>query len=203
MPDIVLDTVRLQHCVERWQSGDRDAADELLRAVGNRLEHLTRRMLRGFPNVRSWAETADVLQGSLLRLLNTLRNIRPNSTQHFVSLAALHVRRELFDLARHFANRVDRQGDGGCAGSSARVLARAVDPSSVSVEDLELWSRFHEKVDQLPADEREVVGLRYYHGWTQDQVAELLQVDVRTVRNRWQSACRKLHALLGGQLPSL
>ena len=203
MPDNSLDTVQLQRCVERWQQGERSAVDELLRTIGNQLESLARRMLRGFPRVRSWAETGDVLQGSLLRLLNTLQSLRPHSTQHFFSLAALHVRRELLDLARHFASRGERQVAGDSADGSSAGLAQAADPHSVSAEDLELWCRFHEQVDQLPTEEREVIGLVFYHGWTQVQVAELFQVDVRTVRNRWQSACRKLHTLLDGQLPSL
>src|SRR5262245_36460714 len=75
MADPPLDTLRMHRCVKRWQAGDPEAADDLLRAVGRRLEHLTRKMLRGFPAVQGHAETADVLQGSLLRLLNTLRRV--------------------------------------------------------------------------------------------------------------------------------
>ena len=37
--------------------------------------------------------------------------------------------------------------------------------------------------------DREVVGLLYYQGWTQAEVAELLQIDERTVRRKWVKAC--------------
>ena len=47
-----------------------------------------------------------------------------------------------------------------------------------------------------PLAQREVVGLIYYHGWTQAQVAELFQVNVRTVRRWWESALVDLHRLL-------
>src|SRR5262249_16919810 len=57
--DPALDSVMLQRCVERWQAGDRTAADELLRVAGTRLEKLARRMCRNFPNVRDWTETSD------------------------------------------------------------------------------------------------------------------------------------------------
>lgn len=70
-------------------------------------------------------------------------------------------------------------------------------------DDLDLWCRFHEAVEQLPPEEREVMGLAFYHGWTQVQIAELFQVDERTVRRRWQAACLKLSKLLGDTLPSL
>src|SRR5262249_24456526 len=72
MSDLMLDTVKIQGFVERWQDGDRAAADELVSLVQLRLEHLARKMLRSFPRVRNLAETGDVLQGSLLRLLKAL-----------------------------------------------------------------------------------------------------------------------------------
>jgi RNA polymerase sigma factor (sigma-70 family) len=55
---------------------------------------------------------------------------------------------------------------------------------------------------RLPAEEREVMGLVFYHGLTQKQIAELFQVDERTIRRRWRAACLQLQRLLGGQLPS-
>jgi RNA polymerase sigma factor (sigma-70 family) len=58
-------------------------------------------------------------------------------------------------------------------------------------------------VEHLPEDEREVVGLIFYHGWTQAEAAELLGVDARTVRRRWRSACLRLSEELGGHLPDV
>jgi RNA polymerase sigma-70 factor (ECF subfamily) len=202
MSDASLDTVRLQHCVARWQAGDSAAAGELLRAVGDRLEHLARKMLRGFPVVRASADTGDVLQGSLLRLLNTLRRFQPESTRHFFNLAAMHIRRELLDLARRFGAKgfarplaADSASDSHDGGPVQGAAAPAED------DDFELWCRFHEAVDRLPTAEREVVALVFYHGWAQAQVAELLQVDERTVRRRWQAACLRLNRLVGDRLP--
>jgi DNA-directed RNA polymerase specialized sigma24 family protein len=48
MPDSSLRTTRLHDWLQRMQAGDRMAAEELLRAVGDRLERLARRMLRDF-----------------------------------------------------------------------------------------------------------------------------------------------------------
>jgi RNA polymerase sigma factor (sigma-70 family) len=66
---------------------------------------------------------------------------------------------------------------------------------------LDLWAAFHAAVEHLPAAEREVVGLAFYHGWTHARIAELLQVSERTVRRHWQSACLRLNEALGGRLP--
>jgi RNA polymerase sigma-70 factor (ECF subfamily) len=157
-------------------------------------------MLRRFPNIREWTETLDVVQGSLVRLLATLQNLRPESTSHFFNLAALHLRRELLDLARQFGGerfaRLRLAGGAGDSGGAGQVGTTG--PAS---EDLELWRRFHEAVEQLPAEEREVVSLVFYRGWSQSQIAELFGVTERTVRRRWQSACLQLNRLVGQRLP--
>jgi RNA polymerase sigma-70 factor (ECF subfamily) len=203
MSEPMLNTLYLQQCVERWQAGDRAAGDELLRLLGDRLEHLARLMLRRFPNVREWAETLDVVQGSLVRFLATLRNLRPESTCHFFNLAALHLRRELLDLARQFSGeRFARLTLASRADDSTGDGLGQV-PGPEAGDDLELWRRFHEAVEQLPAQEREVVGLVFYHGWTQQQIAKLFGVDERTIRRRWQSACLGLNRLVGQRLPRL
>jgi RNA polymerase sigma factor (sigma-70 family) len=55
-------------------------------------------------------------------------------------------------------------------------------------------------VDELPIEEREVVGLVFYHGWTQVRIAELFNVDERTIRRRWSNACERLRELIGDDL---
>jgi RNA polymerase sigma-70 factor (ECF subfamily) len=195
-PDSSFDTVQLHAYVERLRAGDRAATDVFLCRVCGRLERLARGMLRGFPNVKRWADTDDVLQSALMRLLHTLRATQPENTRHFANLAAMHIRRELLDLARHFRNRFDLP-----RGADGEGPTDVPDPGSAGAEDLDLWGAFHEQVDQLPAEEREVVGLTFYHGWTQAQIAELFQVDERTVRRRWRSAALKLAEALGGRLP--
>jgi RNA polymerase sigma factor (sigma-70 family) len=193
---IGLDTPRLHELISRIQDGDGLARDELIRAMLRRMEALAQRMLRGFPGVRRWEDTQDVLQTALMRLMQSLERVRPESTCHFFNLAALHVRRALLDLARHYRNTpfdsLPRSGDS------------TPGPAAPVEEDdrLDSWTAFHEAVDTLPAVEREVFSLAFYHGWPQGQIAELLNVDVRTVRRHWQSACLRLKALVG-ELPPL
>ena len=199
MPDPSFNSVNLQKCIDRWRSGDRAAADELLRATGSRLEKLARRMTRSFPNVRGQADTGDVLQNSLIRLLRTLLTLRPSTTRDFFNLAAVHIRRELIDLARRCKKRawvtLDIPGNSDPFGR-----LHAEPQTSATAEDFELWARFHEAVDELPLEEREVVGLVFYHGWTQVRIAALFNVDERTIRRRWSNACERLRELVGGVL---
>jgi RNA polymerase sigma-70 factor (ECF subfamily) len=189
----------------RMQAGDKTARDDLFRHVTGRLEGLTRKMLHHFPGVHRWAETDDVLQSALIRLLRTLEAVRPTTPRDFLGLAAEQIRRELIDLARHYygpqglgANHATR---GGADGSRDPVLvqpAPADEPSALAA-----WCELHEQVRHLPADEREVMDLLFYQELTQDSAAELLQVTKRTVQRRWQSALLKLHAILKDHWPGV
>jgi RNA polymerase sigma factor (sigma-70 family) len=196
-------TAQLHHWLDRMRAGDLAARDELLRSVCSRLERLARKMLHGFPGVRRWTQTDDVLQNALLRLLRALQKVRPDSVRAFFNLAAEQIRRELLDLARHFqgclgigANHASHGPDDGSQGPLAQSPDPADDP-----DELDRWCAFHQRVEELPDDEREVVGLVFYHGWTQAEVAGLLQVSVRTVRRRWETALVKLHRVLKEEGP--
>ena len=70
-----------------------------------------------------------------------------------------------------------------------------VDPNTGGA-DLAKRQAYHEEMETLPTEEREVVSLVFYHRWTQQEVAELFQVNERTVRRYWQSALFKLHHLM-------
>lgn len=192
MSDPIFNTVVLQDYLDRWRSGDDAAANDLIRTVGNRLQKLAARMIRGFPNVRGLADTDDVLQNSVMRLLRTLRILKPKTPRDFFNLAAVHIRRELIDLARKTKG---KETVPLLPGSSD--APRPCEPVAPEMNDTDQWVRFHQAVDQLPLEEREVVGLVFYHGWTQNRIAELFKVDDRTIRRRWASACQKIRAIAG------
>jgi RNA polymerase sigma-70 factor (ECF subfamily) len=196
----------LRNLVDRLQSGDGTASDELLRHIGNRMDGLARRMLRRFPAVKRYEQTADVVQGATIRLLRALRAVRPATTREFFGLAAEQVRRELIDLTRHYYG---PEGWGANHESNLRLqessgpLAVRCEPEAPgdAPEDLERWTAFHEAVAHLPPEEREVFGLKFYHGWGQKEIGELLEKDERTVRRKWRRACMLLNDLLKGELP--
>lgn len=196
-------TLQLQDWLQRLRAGDPAAPDELLRHVSGRLQRLTRQMLRGHPAVHRWAQTEDVLQGALMRLLRAVRDVKPSSARDFFALATQQIRRELIDLARHYygphglgANHVTPGPDG---------LRPGPDPGNESTEPSRLaeWCEFHRKIDELPEEQREVVGLLFYQGLTQAEAAALLGVTVRTVQRRWHAALVQLHDTMKGQWPEM
>src|SRR5262249_7220959 len=153
-----------------------------------RLQALAHRMVRNFRGVRRWADTGDVLQNAVLRLLRAFENTPVADTREFFNLAAAVIRRELIDLARHF------HGPEGVGANHASTAPRdggppAPDPPARDdTDDLDRWTALHEAAEKLPAEEREVFGLSLYHNWTQQQIAELFGIDERTVRRRLRRA---------------
>jgi RNA polymerase sigma-70 factor (ECF subfamily) len=201
-------TAYLQHCLERWKAGDESARKDLLGAACARLTQLTRTMLRDYRRVRRWEETDDVLQNAVLRLHRALQSVTPPTLRDFYRLAALQIRRELIDLARHYYG---PEGQGACHESVARpeesgdTTPRAFEAadSADGPSRLAAWSEFHQQVHALPAEEQEVFELVWYQGLPHTEAAALLNVSARTVKRRWQAACLRLHEALGGALPGL
>lgn len=194
-------TTELHDLVDRIQSGDRQAADDLIRRSAERLENLARKMLRDFPAVRRWEQTGDVLQNALARLLRTLREVTPDSVPGFFRLAAQAVRRELLDMARHYT------GPHGL-GTHHESLPDGLPPqphlaaNPAEVRNLERWAAFHEAVERLPEEDRAVIELGFYEGLGKDEMARLLGADERTVRRWWNRATRRLVEVLGDEIPA-
>src|SRR5439155_19924909 len=92
----------LRQCLDRRRAGDESARQELLAGACARLAELTRTMLKDYRRLKRWEQTDDVLQNALVRLHRSLQDVTPPSLRDFYRLAALQVRRELIDLARHY-----------------------------------------------------------------------------------------------------
>jgi RNA polymerase sigma factor (sigma-70 family) len=108
------------------------------------------------------------------------------------------MRRELLDLARRYrTRRVCGPSHAVCPdGSDSRVSAPEPLAPEADADDLDKWCAFHQRVEGLLVEQREVVGLIYYHGWTQAEVAEHLGMSKRTVQRHWAAAMLTLHAQL-------
>lgn len=199
MPDD--STTQLQRCLDLIQLGDNAARDALIRHSCERLRRLTRKMLKGYPKLRRWEQTDDVLQNAMLRLYRSLAEVRPESVQQFFSLASTQVRRSLIDLARHHFGPEGEAAhhDTDDAGEHG-IVAQAVD-GAVEPRTLDQWTAFHEQVERLPEKERGVFNLLWYEGLSQQEAASVLAIDVRTVKRRWQSARIMIYEALDGRCP--
>ncbi len=208
MSNSAVSSQRIQRLLDRLAAGDPTARDELIAATSKRLIPLARKLMGDFPRLRRWEQTDDVLQNALLRLHRSLEETAPSDPRRYFGLAATMIRRELLDMTRHYygpqgaaAHHASRPRSRSRPASSSRASRTAPAPASMNPQHQAEWTEFHQLVERLPAAEREVFDLLWYHGLSQKAAAEVLEVSVRTVKRLWQSARLHLHALVHGEPP--
>lgn len=184
-----------------------DGYRQLIEHAVDRLYALTRRMLRAYPHLRRWEQTDDVFQIAAMRLYRSLESVRPDSAARFWGLAGTQIRRTLIDLARHHFGpegihskyRSDVLELTGTEEGDLTETDSTRRNTSLSIED---WVLFHQTVDALPVEEREVVELIWYGDLSQPRVADELRISLRTVKRRWRSARLKLAEVLEKEVSS-
>ena len=188
--------------VQRMRNGDSEAREHLANAVYERLVRLSRKMLReGSAAVQRWEQTEDLVHAAWFRIQRALDDptVAVQDHIHFYRLAARHIRFELIDLyrrhtgtmgtaANHQTSPVGMEGDqAGESADGERFSANTtVDPKRLAA-----WGEFHQAVESLPEKEREVMDLLWYQGLKQQDAADLLGVDVKTIKRRWRDV--KIH----------
>jgi RNA polymerase sigma-70 factor, ECF subfamily len=176
-----LDSSQITSWLADWHAGDEGARDRLFAVVHPELRALAARLLqRERPD--HTLEPNAVVNELYLRLVGG----QPVSYQdrvHFFAIAAQTMRRILIDYAR--ARVADKRG-----GQQQRVGLSAVDaasPAASSEQLLDLDTLLSELATTDPRAAR-VVELRFFGGLREEDVAEVLQVSVITVKRDWKAA---------------
>lgn len=181
-------------------AGDEASREQLFEHCCARFEKLARKMLGSFPQLRRWEQTDDVFQNAAMRLMRSLRDVKPESVRHLYALAATQIRRELIDLARHYSG-----ANGAARNLESRNRQTQHDEQPVDLTNapdrLASWTELHTHIANLSSDEREVCELLWYQGLTQPQAAELLAIPLRTLKRRWQRVRMNLHEAMNGEFP--
>jgi RNA polymerase sigma-70 factor (ECF subfamily) len=206
-------TTGIHATLEKLRRGDAKARDELIGLACRRLTALTRKMLNDYDRLRRFEQTEDISQNAAIRLHRALDQVHPGSVAEFFGLAALKIRQELHDQARHYYGRTSKRAGEAvgrtpdlspvhappCGGEGPYMTESA--DSTFDPARLAHWTEFHKAFECLPEKERQVVDLLFYHELSQADTAAVLQVDTSTVKRRWRSARLKLHELLKATLP--
>jgi RNA polymerase sigma factor (sigma-70 family) len=200
MPDGT--TTLLQQQLDRLQAGEHGARDELIERACKRLQRLARRILQDYPALRRFADSCDLTQNTVMRLMRSLQASPPGSVVDFFCLAAMEMRHGLIDMTRHYFG---PQG----AGANERALPPAPEGSSISGAapepksngtfnplSLAFWTEFHQAIEKMPLELRTVCDLLWYHEMTQAEAAQTLGCSVATVKRRWLEARLQLQELV-------
>jgi RNA polymerase sigma factor (TIGR02999 family) len=171
-------------------SGDRAAADALFTALYNELHRLARRELA--KNEAGLGATT-LLHEAYLAIADRDGAVFPDRAR-FMAYAARVMRGLIIDDAR--ARHAQKRGGGFQLTTLSSGLEVVADPVELS--------RLSDALDELATHAPEIaelVDLRYFCGFTLEEIAALQNVSDRTVKRNWQKARIYLHRALGEFAP--
>lgn len=174
--------------LQAWSKGDPDALAVLATVVHQDLRDIARRILADERRDGTWRPT-ELVQESYLRLLDW-RAVQWQNRAHFFGTVARMMRRVLVDAAR--ARRAVKRGEG-----AQPVPIHEIDvPATAPNVDILAVEEALEELATVNPRACQVVELRFFGGFSNEEAAEALEVSVRTVINDWNTARAWLYRAL-------
>jgi len=174
--------------IRSLNDGDPAALDELITRTYTDLRHLAHQVFAGSQNT---LQATAVLHEALLRLRRhsaggeAEEGMAFESPAHFFARASLEIRAALIDHIR--ARKTQKRG-----GGRQRVQfdpGRHDHAASEPAYDFEALHVAIDKLRTLDEEQGRLLELKFFCGYTNEQVAEALGCSLRTAQNRW-SFCR-------------
>jgi len=166
--------------LERAQQGDAKAAEELLPLVYKELRRLAAHKMSLLPPGQTLQATA-LVHEAYLRLLGN-EDKRWESRKHFFSAAAEAMRHILIDRARRRLRA--KHGE-----NAEKVPLDDIEIASPAKEEIVLQlNEALETLTKFSPEQAEVVKLRFFAGFTEPEIAEILNVSERSVQRQWSYA---------------
>ena len=183
-----MDAGEITQLLGEVRGGNRDVESQLMEAVYPELRRLAASLLQGERPGHTLQATA-LVNEAYLRLLG-YADLDWKDRVHFFAAAAQSMRRILVDYAR-MRNAAKRPG--------ARQQVEITDVLLISDDRLDELIAVDElltRLAQWDARQCRIVELRYYGGLTEEEVAEVMGIGVRTVSREWEHARAWLHGEL-------
>jgi RNA polymerase sigma factor (TIGR02999 family) len=177
--------------LRQMQLGDLQAGEQAVALVYDELRRIAARELRHERSTHTLVTTA-LLNEAYIRLVGS-SPIEIQSRGHFFAVASQQMRRILVDHAR--AKNAQRRGGGAIQISLDEIQAGQPGPGI----DLLLLDEALRDLQAVEPRAAKVVELRYFGGYTDKQVVEVLHVSLATVRRDWEFArCWLFDRMSGG-----
>jgi RNA polymerase sigma-70 factor (ECF subfamily) len=171
------EVTRLLH---RLKAGDKNAAEQLVTLVYDELRRLADACMRR-ERVDHTLQPTALVHEVWLRLVEQ-REWSLENRAHFFGVAAQLMRRILVDHARA-ASAEKRGGD--------KVMVALENAMAVALEHPTQLLDFHralERLDQLDQRRARIAEMRFFGGFSIDEIADLSGVAPRTVDRQWRAA---------------
>lgn len=180
-PELTQYQIPITRMLESVGAGDPQALGELYARLYPELKRLAHSALYKQGSSGSM-HTTMLVHESYLKLLSN-NGLKLQDRRHFFAYAAKTMRNLIIDSAR--------EQMALWRGGGVEHVTYTADHEVVKPEDAELPVRIDEALRELESVDpelAELVEMRYFGGYTDQEVAELLEVSERTVRRRWDKA---------------
>jgi RNA polymerase sigma-70 factor (ECF subfamily) len=195
------DSAETQRLLQEIRSGDRKALDRLL------AEH--RRFIRWFvelrldPHLRARVDPSDVVQEAQLEASRRLTSYLDRPVLPFrlwlrqiAYDRLLMARRQHVEADRRAVTREAPLPDGSSIALAQQVLAAGGPTPSQQLVQHELAGRVRQALAELPEGDHEILLMRNFEGLTNQEVAQLLDLDPATASKRYGRALLRLRQRL-------
>ncbi len=167
---------RITHLLSAWSAGEPQAQEALMPRVYPQLRRLAQSFM-GRERPDHTLQATGLVHEAYLRLADQRRSRWQNRGQFF-AVAATVMRRVLLHHA-------ERRGAGKRGGGMAREELAAAFEQSIELVTLDDTL---DALGQLDRRQKQIVELRFYGGYTVDEVAQLLGISPATVKREWRLA---------------
>jgi RNA polymerase sigma factor (TIGR02999 family) len=164
----------------QMQRGDPQAGEKAIALVYSELHRIASRELRG-ERPGHLLQTTALIHEAYTRLIGS-QGLEIQNRVHFFAIASRQMRRVLVDYAR--TNHAQKRGGGASQVALDQVHA-GIDPRAIDLVALDQSLHDLESVDPRAA---QVVELRFFGGYTDQEIGGALGVSVPTVRRDWEFA---------------
>ncbi|MBY0528556.1 MAG: sigma-70 family RNA polymerase sigma factor [Gemmataceae bacterium] len=194
------ESAQTQRLLDEVRAGDRGALDRLLAEHRGYLRTLVE--LRLDPRLRARVDASDVVQEAQLEAVRRVENYLQKPGLPFrlwlrqiAYDRLLMARRQHVEAGRRAIHREAALPDESSLQLAQLAMAAGPTPSQVMVQH-ELAVRVRAALAELPEDDREVLLMRNYEGLTNQEVAQVLDLELATASKRYGRALLRLRKLL-------
>ena len=163
--------------LSNWRNGDMSARDRLFNLLYSDLRQVSAALLRNESNAS--LSTGDLVNEAAIRLMR-LDQIEWADKAHFLALAARAMRRVLIDHARK-KNSNKRQ-------HQKVTLISRFGAAGVDRVELDVLEKSLIRLNLIDPEKVEIVEMRYFGGMTLEDIAEVKNVSLSTVKRNWRIA---------------
>ena len=162
----------------RARTGDAAALEATFAAVYEELKHAARLQLR---RSRDAVDTTVLVHEAYLKLAGGAPLVAVDRN-HLLALSARAMRQVLVDHARH----AQAQKRGG--GEEALTLTASLGSEAAAVVDVLALERMLDGLQRIDPRAAQIVELRYYGGYSEPEIADMLGISGSTLSRDWRKA---------------